>query len=71
LRGLLDGIAASCAAAPNAPRHIMITGSLVGCPPAARALVEAMGRHGIDAAPPRDLPILDGALPMGAARLAQ
>jgi len=70
LRALLDGLAASCAAATPRPGRVVVTGAILATPPAAAALAESLDRRGVPMLLPAYGPVLDGALAYGAAEYA-
>lgn len=70
VRALIGGVVASCASARPRPGRVVVTGSFLQSPPAARALLAAFGRRHIKAGFPTQVPVLDGALAYGACAYA-
>jgi hydrogenase maturation factor HypF (carbamoyltransferase family) len=68
LHGLLAAMASSVAQNRRARSPVLLTGAAFATPPVAAAAVERFQAAGLEAAFPADLPILDGALPVGQVR---
>jgi hydrogenase maturation factor HypF (carbamoyltransferase family) len=67
---LLDGVALSARRSLGRPGAVVLTGTAFASAAVARAAVERFRAAGLSPTFPADVPILDGSVPIGQARLA-